>query len=193
MSRTNTTNSKSRREKIGFYTALSICLIAVCMAVYSTYSTVSSTGKIAPVSTSETGVAVFEQSPAKVTVPAPTLGSYFVGDNKKDTTEPTTDAQPTTTAAEATASETTKGRADALETMLAADVPKRPRPRQQRGEPTRSKPCLPPTSVCACPPNRGMSCAPTARTASTSRRSTFGSRTPASTLTASSATTFSLC
>ena len=57
-----------------------------------------------------------------MTVPAPTLGSYFVGDNKKDTTEPTTDAQPTTTAAEATASETTKGRADALETMLAADV-----------------------------------------------------------------------
>ena len=87
MSRTNTTNPNSRREKIGFYTALSICLIAVCMAVYSTYSTVSSTGKIAPVSTNETGVAVFEQSPAKVTVPAPTLGSYFVGDNKKDVTE----------------------------------------------------------------------------------------------------------
>ncbi|MBQ1806651.1 MAG: M23 family metallopeptidase, partial [Ruminococcus sp.] len=64
----------------------------------------------------------YEQSPTKVTVPAPTLGSYIVGDNKKDTTEPTTDAQPTTTAAEATASETTKGRADALETMLAADV-----------------------------------------------------------------------
>lgn len=122
MSRTNTTNPKSRREKIGFYTALSICLIAVCMAVYSTYSTVSSTGKIAPVSTDETGVAVFEQSPAKVTVPAPTLGSYFVGDNKKDVTEPPTDAQPETEATEATASETTKGRADALETMLAADV-----------------------------------------------------------------------
>ena len=57
-----------------------------------------------------------------MTVPAPTLGSYFVGDNKKDVTEPPTDAQPETEATEATASETTKGRADALETMLAADV-----------------------------------------------------------------------
>ena len=44
MSKTNTSNQKSRREKIGFYTALSICLIAVCMAVYSTYSTVRRRG-----------------------------------------------------------------------------------------------------------------------------------------------------
>ena len=33
---------RSRNEKIGFYTALSICLIAICMAVYSTYNTLSS-------------------------------------------------------------------------------------------------------------------------------------------------------
>lgn len=33
----------SRNEKIGFYTALSICLIAICMAVYSTYNTLSGT------------------------------------------------------------------------------------------------------------------------------------------------------
>ena len=32
---------KSLRERIGFYTAFSICLIAVAMAVYSTYNTVS--------------------------------------------------------------------------------------------------------------------------------------------------------
>ncbi|MCH5297484.1 MAG: M23 family metallopeptidase [Ruminococcus sp.] len=32
---------RSRNEKIGFYTALSICLIAICMAVYSTYNTLS--------------------------------------------------------------------------------------------------------------------------------------------------------
>lgn len=32
---------RSRSEKVGFYTALSICLIAICMAVYSTYSTLS--------------------------------------------------------------------------------------------------------------------------------------------------------
>ena len=123
MSKTNTSNQKSRREKIGFYTALSICLIAVCMAVYSTYSTVTGSGKIAPGSTSETGVAVFEQSPTKRTVPAPTLGSYFVGDNKRNMTEPTTQAtEPTTQATEPTVCEPTKGRGDALETMLAADV-----------------------------------------------------------------------
>ena len=32
---------KSKYERIGFYTSLSICLIAVAMAVYSTYSTIS--------------------------------------------------------------------------------------------------------------------------------------------------------
>lgn len=32
---------RSRNERIGFYTALSICLIAICMAVYSTYNTLS--------------------------------------------------------------------------------------------------------------------------------------------------------
>ena len=31
---------RSRRERIGFYTAVAICLIAVCMAVYSTYNSV---------------------------------------------------------------------------------------------------------------------------------------------------------
>ena len=34
----NRKKKRSRREKIGFYTACSICLIAVCMAVYSTYN-----------------------------------------------------------------------------------------------------------------------------------------------------------
>ena len=37
----NRKKKRSRREKIGFYTACSICLIAVCMAVYSTYNTLS--------------------------------------------------------------------------------------------------------------------------------------------------------
>ena len=40
MSRYYNNNQKSRRERIGFYTALTICLIAICMAVYSTYSSV---------------------------------------------------------------------------------------------------------------------------------------------------------
>jgi murein DD-endopeptidase MepM/ murein hydrolase activator NlpD len=37
----NRRKKRNRSEKIGFYTALTICLIAVCMAVYSTYNTVS--------------------------------------------------------------------------------------------------------------------------------------------------------
>ena len=37
----NRRKKRSRREKIGFYTAFSICLVAVCMAVYSTYNTIS--------------------------------------------------------------------------------------------------------------------------------------------------------
>ena len=42
MSKYYSKNQKTRREKIGFYTAFAICLIAVCMAVYSTYTTVRS-------------------------------------------------------------------------------------------------------------------------------------------------------
>ena len=42
MSKYYSKNQKTRREKIGFYTAFAICLIAVCMAVYSTYTTVHS-------------------------------------------------------------------------------------------------------------------------------------------------------
>lgn len=47
---------RSRNEKIGFYTALSICLIAICMAVYSTYNTLS---------TSETLIVPQEPTEAK--------------------------------------------------------------------------------------------------------------------------------
>jgi murein DD-endopeptidase MepM/ murein hydrolase activator NlpD len=52
--RNNRNKRKSRREKIGFYTAFSICLIAVCMAVYSTYNTLSVTDKTKKVQISET-------------------------------------------------------------------------------------------------------------------------------------------
>lgn len=43
MSENNGRKKRSRYEKAGFYTALSICLIAVTMAVYSTYNTISGT------------------------------------------------------------------------------------------------------------------------------------------------------
>ena len=47
----NRKKKRSRREKIGFYTACSICLIAVCMAVYSTYNTLSVPSAKTPVAT----------------------------------------------------------------------------------------------------------------------------------------------
>ena len=50
MSRYYSNTQKSRRERIGFYTALAICLVAVCMAVYSTYSTVTDVKKTSVVS-----------------------------------------------------------------------------------------------------------------------------------------------
>ena len=64
-------SGRSLREKIGFYTAFSICLIAVCMAVYSTYRTVtgksgSGSAKTVTVNQPVTGV--------HATPPAPTLG-----------------------------------------------------------------------------------------------------------------------
>ena len=66
--RNNRNKRKSRREKIGFYTAFSICLIAVCMAVYSTYNTLSVTDKTNKVQISETEAQPgrsFEGSPAR--------------------------------------------------------------------------------------------------------------------------------
>lgn len=112
----NKNTKRSRREKIGFYTAFAICLIAVCMAVYSTYTTVSGT-KAKPVSTAETGVVVVNEPVSRVTVPAPTLGTAPV----TELTVPTATAEPDTMPPETTQPET-KGRRDALETMLAADV-----------------------------------------------------------------------
>lgn len=116
MSRYYSKNAKSRRERIGFYTAFAICLIAVCMAVYSTYNTVSD-NKAKTVSTVETGVVVVNEPVSHVTVPVPTIGMNSVG----DITIPTETAEPVTQPTEAVQDETSS-RGDALETMLAADV-----------------------------------------------------------------------
>ena len=118
MSRYYNKNSKSRRERIGFYTAFAICLIAVCMAVYSTYNTVSDSRTAKPVSTAETGVAVNQVvTGVPATVPAPTLGTAFLAPS----TVPTETAEPETTAA-TQPSTTSEGRDDALQTMLAAEI-----------------------------------------------------------------------
>ena len=100
---------RTRREKIGFYTAFSICLIAVCMAVYSTYNTISTTkereaaitGTVSDVQVNQDVTGVTE------TIPAPTLDAvYTIAATQPQTVEPTTEPQEK----------------DALETMLSANV-----------------------------------------------------------------------
>ena len=117
MSKYYSKNQKTRREKIGFYTAFAICLIAVCMAVYSTYTTVRSPESAKTVSVSATGAVAVNEPVTHVTVPVPTLGTRpITPDTTAAATEPPTEAAP------APSEEPTQGRADALQTMLAADV-----------------------------------------------------------------------
>lgn len=108
--RHNRRKRKNRREKIGFYTAMSICLIAVFMAIYSTYTTLSEPvgqNKLLPteiqqVNQDVTGiVATSPELNINVTVPMPTTISEV-------TTEPIV-----------TEPEESK---DALQTMLSADI-----------------------------------------------------------------------
>lgn len=123
MRRYHEKNQKSRGERIGFYTALTICLIAICMAVYSTYSSVTDVKKAAPVANQVTDVAVYNQPATHESIPEPTLGEHFSGNLTipTATADPVTDP-PATTEPATTEPSTTMGRADALETMLAADV-----------------------------------------------------------------------
>lgn len=101
MSENNRRKKKSRYEKAGFYTALSICLIAVTMAVYSTYNTISgkepteqSTTVAAEVNNRMTGVT---ETVAPTTVPKlteemtiPTLSAtipQYTEPDEQDTTK----------------------------------------------------------------------------------------------------------
>ena len=117
MSRYYQKPEKTRREKIGFYTAFSICLIAVCMAVYSTYTTVRQPKRQTAASVTPTSAVSVAQPMTGVTVPAAT---------EPPETEPEVSAAPdTTAAAETTAATEPTGetrRADALQTMLAAEI-----------------------------------------------------------------------
>lgn len=106
---------KTRREKIGFYTAFSICLIAVCMAVYSTYNTVSNSAK-QKLTASDSAKQVDQPvTGVHATPPMPTIGDLGKDDHPTGVAEyeaPST--EPTT--ARGTYSD------DALQTMLAADI-----------------------------------------------------------------------
>ena len=112
-SRNSRRKRKNRREKIGFYTALSICLVAVCMAVYSTYTTLTQSPEEPQLSVTQaqqvnqnvTGiVATSPTLNVSLTVPVPTTVSEI--ETQSDTFEPT---EPVETV-------------DALQTMLSTDI-----------------------------------------------------------------------
>ena len=115
-----TRKKRSRRDRIGFYTAFAICLIAVCMAVYSTYNTVinpSDAKLTAPTQSVEVNQPV---TGVKTTFPVPTLGDMF------EETEPVTEELTVPTAVSDDASHPTTEAFtysdEALQTMLSADL-----------------------------------------------------------------------
>ena len=118
--RKNTDRRRSRREKIGFYAALSICLIAVCMAVYSTYNTMTRGSSAKLTTTSGDALEVVQPvTGVPGTIPMPTIG--------KPAPSPDELVLPTGVSDEATAPALTEGvtlatQPDALQTMLAADL-----------------------------------------------------------------------
>ena len=113
---------RSRREKIGFYTAFSICLIAICMAVYSTYNTVvnPSSGSLTQTATQPpTQVQQVNEAVTGVvgTFPVPTLETPEVSEIEEITIPTAVADSPT----EPEEDDSTIGE-DALQTMLAADL-----------------------------------------------------------------------
>lgn len=108
---------KSLKEKIGFYTAFSICLIAVAMAVYSTYNTVSRKSAVTTVTQPATDSQMVAQPVTGVTLPEPKINSDPT-EAKTDFTVPTVvsgaeNTQPTTKAGDID---------DAMQTLLSVDL-----------------------------------------------------------------------
>lgn len=112
--RNNKRKKRSRREKIGFYTAFSICLIAVLMAVYSTYNTLSGSNLNSP--TQQATIQV-NQVENKVTGVTEKLVEPKLAVTVPTIVAPSSEEQPT----EPAESSTTETRS-ALQTMLSADV-----------------------------------------------------------------------
>lgn len=111
--RNNRRKKRSRREKIGFYTALSICMIAVCMAVYSTYNTLSvsdtkrteqTATQVQQVNENVTGVIETSSMP-KLDITVPTVEANSYEYSQPAATEPSDSSSKT-----------------ALETMLSTDL-----------------------------------------------------------------------
>ncbi|MGN0501082.1 MAG: peptidoglycan DD-metalloendopeptidase family protein [Ruminococcus sp.] len=114
MSENNSRRKRSRYEKAGFYTALSICLIAVTMAVYSTYNTISGADKEP---TEQTTASIAEVN-NRVTGVTETAEETTLSKVAEEITVPTiavTVPQPT----EPSEQDTTKS---ALQTMLSTEL-----------------------------------------------------------------------
>lgn len=103
---------RSRREKIGFYTALSICMVAVAMAVYSTYFTLSNSPKTPTEPTTEAQI-----------VNKVVTGVYEPTESDDiSSTLPTLISQADTPTNPATTEPSEKNDKTALETMLSSDL-----------------------------------------------------------------------
>ena len=113
---------RSRREKLGFYTAFAICLIAICMAVYSTYNTVlNPTG--AKLSASPTQSVEVNQpvTGVRTTFPVPTLGEIFRETESPAEAETETPSAVSEVTTQSATVDTTYSD-EALQTMLSADL-----------------------------------------------------------------------
>ena len=113
-------NNRGLRGKIGFYTAFAICLVAVCMAVYSTYNTVVNPATKLDTAPSDAQQVNQPVTGVRVTMPSPSLTISYETTTQEETqmTVPTAVADSLTEPAteDVTYSE------DALQTMLAVDL-----------------------------------------------------------------------
>ena len=104
---------KSRYERIGFYTSLSICLIAVSMAVYSTYSNISETDPAKKVV--ETTVAIRQ-------VNEPVTGVTEIITQPQEETQVTAVAQTYEPIEQVPTEVSQEDTRNALQTMLSTDL-----------------------------------------------------------------------
>ena len=110
----NRRKKRSRREKIGFYTAFSICLVAVCMAVYSTYNTISNPSGI--------------KNEQEATTQALQVNEYVTGVTETQETENSEITEPPVTISSDEITQTIptekpeSATDDALRTMLSTDL-----------------------------------------------------------------------
>lgn len=106
---------KSLRERIGFYTAFSICLIAVSMAVYSTYNNVTKSSVVKISEQNATDSQMVVQPVTGATPPEPKINEPAAEETEAyapTVTEPTTE-KPTQGGGELS---------EAMQTLLSVDL-----------------------------------------------------------------------